>query len=387
MQKLPIILTLVLMMISSSLFAGSLDYLSNQSAKYIINTASTARTEGADIASYNPAGTALFAPGLYFDISNQTIFKFYSAKETEVLDDEYKQSEPTLFLPNLYIVMSTERFAVYFQAGITGGGGTLKWDKGTVGVPGVSFETSSMYYTLNQGIAYSMFDGNAAVSVGIKYVMARRTIEIEGVYNDTYNANGFTPVIGFDVKPAQEFTFAIRYEMNTKLNFKYKSDGSKARQDLPGVVSIGIDYKITPTTTIAASTNLYLMSAAKIEGLTIGSDKNNVDAGYDAALSFKHRVTEWVDICGTFMYTEQGIKKDYLKDPDSLAAISANPILNSLMFGFGTICMITDDVDLTFGLNWTHYITKKINVDDTPPMRVIYKKDVYTFALGAGVKI
>ena len=74
MKKFLLMLTLIIAA-GSTAFAGSLDYLSNQSAKYNMNAASTARTEGADIAAYNPAGTAFFAPGLYFDISNQTLFK------------------------------------------------------------------------------------------------------------------------------------------------------------------------------------------------------------------------------------------------------------------------------------------------------------------------
>ena len=76
MMRFTLMLTLAIMAASSAVFAGSVDYLSNQSAKFIMNPASVARTGGADIAAYNPAGTAFFAPGLYFDVSNQTLIKY-----------------------------------------------------------------------------------------------------------------------------------------------------------------------------------------------------------------------------------------------------------------------------------------------------------------------
>jgi hypothetical protein len=131
---------------ASGLFAGSLDYLANQSARYAMNFSRNAATDAADIVAYNPAGTALMAPGLYIDISNQTLFKPYEHEYdiaftmAPALDrsDTVEQNEPTLLLPNLFTVYNKGRIgpgslAAYFQAGVVAGGGTLKYDDGTVG--------------------------------------------------------------------------------------------------------------------------------------------------------------------------------------------------------------------------------------------------------------
>ena len=174
------------LMVSSSVFAGSLDYLSNQSAKYCMNTASTARTDGADIVAYNPAGTALMGQGFFIDVSNQTLLKYYSAKEDALLKDEYKQSEPTILLPNVFIVYNAGqigmgKLAVFGQMGIVAGGGTLKWDDGTIGSSLFAYtngstieasldsisgntatfngfstktEASSVYYAIGGGVSY-----------------------------------------------------------------------------------------------------------------------------------------------------------------------------------------------------------------------------------------
>ena len=62
---------------TGDIFAGSVDYLSNQSAANIRNYASNAKTDEADAVNYNPAGTAFMEDGMYIQANNQTIFKEY----------------------------------------------------------------------------------------------------------------------------------------------------------------------------------------------------------------------------------------------------------------------------------------------------------------------
>ena len=203
MKKFSLLLTMAALMVSSSVFAGSLDYLSNQSAKYCMNTAATARTDGADIVAYNPAGTALMGQGFFIDVSNQTLLKYYSAKEDALFEDEYKQSEPTILLPNVFLVYNAGqvgmgKLAVFGQMGVVAGGGTLKWNDGTIGsnsfaaskastialaissgVGGgstttptgysTSLEAYSVYYAFGGGLSYSLLDDMVSVSAGAKY--------------------------------------------------------------------------------------------------------------------------------------------------------------------------------------------------------------------------
>jgi hypothetical protein len=71
---------------ASGLFAGSLDYLSNQSARYAMTFSRNAATDAADIVAYNPAGTALLPQGLSIDISNQTLIKPYEQEYSIAFD-------------------------------------------------------------------------------------------------------------------------------------------------------------------------------------------------------------------------------------------------------------------------------------------------------------
>ncbi len=265
MKKITVVaLAAFALIANATLFAGSFDYLSNQSAGYFINSARTATTDGADAAAYNPAGTALLEKGFYFDFSSQTFLKDYSEEAEALGDDAYKQNEPTLFLPNLFIVynygqLGPGKLAVYGSAGIVAGGGDLNWKDGTVGSNAYlagnigtvaaltgstatgyssSVEASSVYYGFGGGLSYALLDDKVSASAGLRYTMARRSGKIEGTFEFNhavlgdwtldvvddyeYTAAGFTPIFGLDVRPIDKLTLGVRYEMETDLTFKYK---------------------------------------------------------------------------------------------------------------------------------------------------------------------
>jgi len=271
MKKSSILLTMAALLVSSSLFAGSIDYLSNQSAKYCMNTAATARTDGADIVAYNPAGTALMGQGFFIDVSNQTLFKPYKQDVdvtiggTPTLSESYKQDTPTWILPNVYLAynfgqMGMGKLAVFGELGIVAGGGSLEWD-GSAGVMAAGFQIaqtvasiaggsgrptatdttvkgSSVYYKAGLGASYAFLDDMLSVSAGVRYVYADRsgaldgrlsmisttvgayTVDVDSEWD--YTAKGYTPVFGLDVKPMKELTLAARFEMETKLEFEYE---------------------------------------------------------------------------------------------------------------------------------------------------------------------
>lgn len=284
MKKISLMLTLAIMMVGSAVFAGNIDYLSNQSAKYIMNTARTAATDGADIVAYNPAGTALMGEGFFIDVSNQTVLKYFSE---EIKDAEtYKQSEPTLFLPNAFAVynfgqVGMGKLAAFASAGIVAGGGSLNWDDGTVGgffaadfitskialptdvtAVNLKIQGSSVYYGIGAGAAYSFLEDMLSVSAGVRYVLAKKTAKMKGTMDfftsfslvpaygsdrswelaiDSsydYEATGYTGIFGFDAKPMKELTIGVRYEMETALEFEYTQKTNTVSTAEP-VIAVG----------------------------------------------------------------------------------------------------------------------------------------------------
>jgi long-chain fatty acid transport protein len=268
-------LLVALLFVAGNVYAGSVDYLSNQSAKYYMTLSRNASTDAsADIVHYNPAGTAFLEKGLYFDVSNQTLFKPYSTDSKTNMaapvipnrDETLKQNNDTYLLPDAYMVynfgqVGVGNLAVYGQFGIVAGGGIVSWDKGTAGttfalsaiairsygtsqalgygaagfsgdIVSQKFEGSSIYYGGALGTSYSLLNNMLSISVGGRYVMADRSLKLDASYTlgtviaakYTYSATGFTPIVGLDVKPVSGLTIAARYEGETNLKFKYKQE-------------------------------------------------------------------------------------------------------------------------------------------------------------------
>ena len=476
MKKFSLLLTLAIMMVGSTVFAGSIDYLSNQSAKYLTTFHRTASTDAsADIANYNPAGTALLAPGLYLDLSSQTLLKYY---ETDTSDsraqtgvgvytklsalgqgfkDKYEQSEPTLILPNFYAVynfgqMGPGKLAAYAQLGVSAGGGALKWDDGTAATFGAlsgifktaggtgavtdqSFEASSVYYTINAGAAYAFLDDMVSVSVGGKAIIAKRTMKVSGTDGTRsidgefdYDATGYTAVIGLDVKPIKDLTLAARYEMETDLEFDYDqkklnassalvttiatsvlgmsgvSDGQKANNNLPAILSLGAEYKVTPELAVMASSNIYFLSQADMgktniknaAGTAVVAVKDTNEyfgTGYEFGLGATYLIMPELKAGLGFMYTESGAKDAYFNNQDTFLNCAGNPPLDSYTIGLGGTYTVIQNLDVTLSGSWTHYLPETYKIGDAttaPGQKEIageYKKDVYNIGLGVGYKM
>jgi len=315
MKRTVLFSALALIFSCASLFAGSIDYLTNQSADICITFHRTASTdESADIVNYNPAGTAFLPKGLYLDLSSQTLFKPYSEKGEDPSGEpgSFEQDQPTPYLPNFYAVYSLGKIdsmshAVYLQAGIVAGGGTLDWKDGTIGtyakytdafddhggVAAHSFTAYSVYYGIGAGVAYSFLDGLFSVSAGVRMVMPERFVELSAesvnimgghILGDhislkgkfLYSATGFTPILGACLKPLKGLTIGMRYECETALQFEYKRDylyvdpesvllgaisvrdtveeglaasglydGNKFNINLPHIISTGAEYDLS----------------------------------------------------------------------------------------------------------------------------------------------
>ncbi len=128
------------------------------------------------------------------------------------------------------------------------------------------------------GCAYSFFDDFISLSLGGRYVVARRYIELDAEYslgNNTvsgkysYNACGFTPIAGVNIRPMKDLNIGFRYEYETALKFRYKEerfsasntavggaaravlanagikDGNSFYYNLPQTFGMGVEYALT----------------------------------------------------------------------------------------------------------------------------------------------
>ena len=291
MKKTAMAFTCMFILTGAGLFAGSLDYLSNQSAKWVMTTSRNASLDGADIIQYNPAGTAWLPMGWHLDFSGQTLLKYYNNENTSVGNfsgpasplspllsrsaETLSQDYPSPIVPNMYLAynlgeIGKGKFAAYMQAGVVAGGGELKWKNGTAGTtllltgisaaaggaPGLinsqDFTASSTYYGIGIGASYAFPGDKVSVSLGGRAVMAKRSFDLKAAFSAPetltggyeYKATGFTPIVGLNVKPNKDITLTARFEAPTALEFEYKQKelgGSLAAVAAAVLTSVGIE--------------------------------------------------------------------------------------------------------------------------------------------------
>ena len=436
MNKITIIFLGMFMLADAALFAGSLDYVSNQSAKWMMTTSRNASTDGADIIAYNPAGTAYLSRGLHVDLSGQTLLLHYRNKDVLVGNfsnlaaplspllsrpaETLSQNNPSPIVPNMYLAYSLGKtgpgkLAAYFQAGVVAGGGELKYGNGTAGtgflLTGLSagsggalgsinsqgFSSSSMYFGIGGGASYAFLNDAVSVSLGGRAVMAKRNFEFTAAYSSTeafngkyeYDAAGFTPIIGVNVKPKKDLTLAARFEAPTRLEFKYKQkeldgtlaavaaevlksagieDGKNTRQDLPFIIGLGASYNINGKATVDLSGTFYMLSSADLgnvydNGDKVGNVSDYFGVGWEVGLGTVYKARENLKIGAGAMYTESGAEETYLNDPRTALISSANPMLDSVTLGSGAIYTVRRNMDITLSFLWCHFFPENFSLD------------------------
>jgi long-chain fatty acid transport protein len=430
MKKMFFLFLTALLLSAGTLFAGNLDYLSNQSALYLQTLNRNAATDGADIVNYNPAGTAFMPQGLHLDLSNQTLFKYYRhSADSRLLgllgflpnsagSDSLSPERITWLLPNFYLSynfgnMGPGRLAVNFQAGVTAGGGDLDYGDGTAGsifalnilraslmgsgmnigwVNSRNFTASSIYYGVGLGGAYSFFDDTMALSFGVRMVIPRRSFTMEGLFTDginfttvkaayEYNALGFTPIFGFDIRPLEKITIGLRWELETDLIFKYRqkeflvnssntfyqmgatrgigtiltgngiTDGKEFNSNLPHILGVGVEYEVLPGLALDTSGTLYFLPYADLSRA-----EHYFTIGYDIGLGASWQIVKEIKLGAGFSFTESGAKAEYFSDSSNVLNGSANPPLDSIAFGLGGTYSFPFGLDLNLGFLFCHYL-------------------------------
>ncbi len=434
-----LILTVMVAFVSTNLFAGSIDYLSNQSADYTRTFSRNASTD-ADSALYNPAGTAFMEKGFHVYGANQTVLKKYENDQQSGLpgnsayDKTYKSTEPTLILPTGIAIYKSDKWAGYIAGNIIAGGGKAVYDNGLptysiyyyqiaaksatlangyLGMfTGDGAITSASYYpACTFGGSYSIAD-NISVSLSGRYVNAFKTYKGHATYQKAgrleldakESAQGVGAIIGFDIKPIAGLLVSAKYETRTKLVFETKIndgkdfswapapytrhdffvDGEKRRKDLPALLAIGTSYTIDKLTATGSINYFFIKQSdqQKDDG-TIYRDgyDDDYDNGYELALSVEYAVIpEFLRLSIGAMYTKVGGNKDTYGDFDFS--------LDSKSIGLGGRITAIKDLDIIFGLSRTFYKSSEGMYNSTTQKYMVnYKKSASVISFGAEYKI
>lgn len=413
-----ILAALAMIFTASSVFAGSIDYLSNQSADYLRTFCRNASTD-ADSAHYNPAATAFMKDGVTLYLSSQTILKTYSSEltysQTELFgkNDVYESTKPSPIVPNFYAIYKKDNYAVFVGAGLIAGGGSVNYKDGVPAMVLIgagktplplvfqegNLEGSSLYYFGSAGGSYALNE-TLSVSLTARFVYAKKTFEGKAYYlqymtnapqtievDAEKTAKGIGGIIGVTYKK-DAMILAARFETPTRLNFKTKvhddksfdgtfEDGSKQRYDLPAMIGLGGSYTIDKLM-ISTSFDGFLLGLTNYDDDGYSEDYSSL--GWEMSASVEYAVIpDFLKVSAGYMYANVGANSDTYTDFDYS--------LDSHSVGIGGRITPIANLDLVLGIGRIHYVTADGQKTKTGDTTSKYKKDVWNFAFGAEYRI
>ena len=402
MKKRAALLSLALIASATQAFAGSIDYLSNQSADYVRMFSRNAATQGADIAMYNPAATAFVQDGLYLQYNHQTIFKTYTESYR---GKDFKSDEPTWALPSGFGIYKKDKWAGFVTASAIAGGGRVDFKGGIPThmqvaqvipsqTPGITsavlsdgdMKAMSFYPQLTLGGSYAINDA-VSVALGVRGVYAYKSYKGKGIFTLTTALNttmqttkeldaketayGVGFVISEEIRPTKNLVIAARFESPIRLNFKSDvkngdtaaygggmfTDNKHRRKDLPGMIGLGTSYVFFDRVTAIASFDGFLIGLSDqstdvaSKGIyNDGWDDDYDSFGYEASLGFDVAVIpDFLSLSFGYMYTKTGGNCDTYSDLEYP--------LDSNSYGIGGKVSPSKDLDVTLGLSHSRYFS------------------------------
>jgi len=388
MKKFIAILCLssLVLLTSSPLIAGGITNKQNFSTEYLRTSSRNATIDSADAAVFNPAGVTQMEDGVYINGGAFYAFKDYS---NIIGGREYSSDEPSI-VPSLIGLYKKGNWAAFGAFTIPYGGGKVVYDQGdatTMGYgsllmdgvnymltllppaglglpPGDYYNTISSQAMEAESIGYGFTVGGAyqyndliSIALGARFIKAEKqaqasiTIAGAAVPSQTFNINyeetadGLGGFIGLNITPQGPFNIGLRYETSTKLDYKtfvnrddtgMLVNGAKTREDLPGLLGIGLGYRINPDLKLDMSLTYYLEKSADRQAARF-QDLGN---GYDLAIALEFVISPKLKGSLGYMYTN--IKMD----PDDMQPEAAE--LDANTFCGGLVYTIKPGLDLNF---------------------------------------
>jgi long-chain fatty acid transport protein len=159
--------------------------------------------------------------------------------------------------------------------------------------------------------------------------------------------SGFTPILSLNVHPIEGLNISAKYEFNTKIELTNKTtkditppmfpDGAKTHNDIPAILSFGVEYALMPELRASVSFNYFFDKNANWDGREKLVDSNS----YDLGIGLEYDVTKTVAVSVGYLRTQYGLSADYLEDQSFE--------LSSNSFALGARIRLTDKLDLDVG--------------------------------------
>ena len=187
---------------------------------------------------------------------------------------------------------------------------------------------------------------------------------------------GITPIIGVDVKYGK-WNFASKLELNTRLNIENKIEkddvdftkGEKnTPHDIPGLLTLGTQYEITPKIRVMAGWHHYFDKSARMANDKQKKLSHNTNE-YLAGAEWD--ITKDITISAGGQCTRYGLGNgSYLSD--------LSFVTSSYSVGFGAKFKVAKNMNLNVAYFWTNYETFKKTEETTLLNKPVLNTDEFT---------
>ena len=269
---------------------------------------------------------------------------------------------------------------------VTGGGGGLTLDQAVA----MNYLTQTQANQLSAGL-------------GANYNAAMTITQIQGAYQLTAttaqdNANntadkkvdakqtgmGWTPIIGANLTFGEKLNIGLRYEFKTKLEMENDTktdntgmfpDGATFNNDIPAILSVGINYSILPELRASLGWHHYFDKNANWEGKE-EFISNNL---YELALGLEYDINQTLLISAGVLRSQTGVGQGYQTD--------LSHSLTSTSVGFGGGIRLTEKSMFNLGMLYSQYTSGSKDIDYTLGGSTVTYKETYNrtnivFAIG-----
>ena len=306
--------------------------------------------------------------------------------------------------------------ATGLQPIVTGGGGTLTLNQAQqLGYIPAAQKTAIEGGLLRMGVPQSQIDvmpittvqgtynaaGNQLTATAGSLTATSAQLGDKEVDTEQTGA-GFTPIIGINFSPNEDWNIAVKYEHKTKLTLKNKTvvddlglfpDGAESANDVPAILGIGLGYKGLEKLQVQASYTYYFnknvnwgsnvrdLSSWKSVDPTKIRTREIENNGYEIGLGLQFNLTDNFAISAGGLMGDMGVAPSYQSDFSY-----SNP---STTVGGGIMWKITEKMTLDAGVSNTFYKDQTVNFTDPVVSSYddVYGKTALTFAAGLSYSI
>jgi long-subunit fatty acid transport protein len=198
---------------------------------------------------------------------------------------------------------------------------------------------------------------------------------------------GFTPIIGINISPTKDLNIGLRYEHKTSLvltndtrksdaGMDFLKDGVKMRSDIPGIITAGVQYKISEKLVSSVSFNQFLDKGVDWGKNIYLQDRTIDNNSWEIMAGFQYNISDNFAVSIGGMHSNTGVSEQYQSD--------FNFISSSNTGALGLQWKVSEKMTLDAGFLRTIYEDEHKSFTDH---NETYSKDNTGFAIGISYKI